>query len=234
MTARGVIPAPPVERLAEDIPLASILDRLPGQLVLGVADDTLEPVGIEPSGTFMVVGPPSSGRTTALTAIVTSLTALNPKGPKYYIGNPRSAVRGLPGWTKAVAGPEAASELARELLDAVSTPATDKTRVTIVIESISEFLSTPADNDLVALIKAAKRNDHFVIGESETSTWTQSWPLLLEFKSARRGFALQPDPMEGDLLFKTTFPRFKRTEFPVGRGMLVAAGKTRRVQFAHA
>ena len=46
----------------------------------------------------------------------------------------------------------------------------------------------------------------------------------------RRGFLLQPDPMEGDLLLKTPLPRAARSEFPPGRGMLVAKGKTQRVQ----
>jgi len=57
-----------------------------------------------------------------------------------------------------------------------------------------------------------------------------SWPLLMEVKSARRGFALQPDATEGDILFRTTYPRSRRSEFPPGRGFLVQGGKTRKVQ----
>ena len=102
----------------------------------------------------------------------------------------------------------------------------------LIIESISDFLGSAADQHLTALIKAAKRNDHFIVGEGENSTWSQSWPLLMELKSARRGFALQPESHEGDLLYKTTFPRAKRSEFPEGRGNFVQAGKVRRVQLA--
>jgi S-DNA-T family DNA segregation ATPase FtsK/SpoIIIE len=52
----------------------------------------------------------------------------------------------------------------------------------------------------------------------------------MEVKSARRGFALQPDPQEGESIFRTGFPRAKRSEFPPGRGWLVQGGKVRRVQ----
>ncbi len=82
------------------------------------------------------------------------------------------------------------------------------------------------------MIKALKRGDHFVLAESETSTWSSSWPLLAEFKSARRGFALQPEQQEGDLLFRTSFPRARRSDFPPGRGYLVQSGRARRVQLA--
>jgi S-DNA-T family DNA segregation ATPase FtsK/SpoIIIE len=54
----------------------------------------------------------------------------------------------------------------------------------------------------------------------------------MEVKSGRRGFSLQPDQMEGDMLYKTTFPRAKRSEFPAGRGWLVEAGRVRKVQVA--
>jgi len=152
----------------------------------------------------------------------------------YYLGNAKSQLRSLTMWAREAGGPERVADLARDLLDTVSTPATASHRVGLVIEGIADFLGTSADADLIALIKAAKRNDHFIVAESETSSWQQSWPLLLEIKSARRGFALQPDPQEGDMLFRTAFPRTKRTDFPLGRGWFVQAGKIRKVQLAHA
>jgi S-DNA-T family DNA segregation ATPase FtsK/SpoIIIE len=205
---------------------------VPGGVVIGVADDDLRPFAIQPEGAFMLTGPPASGRSTALAMFAQSLRSAMPANDLYYFGNAKSPLGRRPGFTATGVGADAASALAKELLDRASTPATPATRMNILIESISDFLSGPADADLTALIKAAKRNDHFVVGESENSTWSQSWPLLMEFKAARRGFALQPEPHEGDLLFKTTFPRAKRSEFPEGRGNFVQAGKTRRIQLA--
>jgi len=135
-------------------------------------------------------------------------------------------------FSRTAAGVEEAQALAKELLAEVSEPAGATRRYGIIIEAISDFLSTPADPDLIALIKAAKRNDHFVIAEGETSTLMPSWPLLMEIKSARRGFALQPDQQEGDTLFRTSYPRARRADFPPGRGWLIQGGKTRRVQLA--
>ncbi|MGV8851676.1 MAG: FtsK/SpoIIIE domain-containing protein [Rhodoglobus sp.] len=232
MRDNGLAQAPGIESLSDEIRLASLERSTSGMVVIGVADDDLKPFAIVPEGAFMLTGPPASGRSTALATVAQSLKASLPNAELYYFGNAKSSLSKWSGWRKSAAGPDESAELARELFERAATPATESAKLCIVVESISDFLSTPADQDLAALIKAAKRNDHFVIGESENSTWSQSWPLLMEFKSARRGFALQPETHEGDLLFKTTFPRAKRSEFPEGRGNFVQAGKVRRVQLA--
>jgi S-DNA-T family DNA segregation ATPase FtsK/SpoIIIE len=61
---------------------------------------------------------------------------------------------------------------------------------------------------------------------------SSSWPLLQVIKSARHGIALQPDQLDGDTIFKTSFPRMARSESPTGRGMYVRAGRITRVQCA--
>src|SRR5690606_3761916 len=105
-------------------------------------------------------------------------------------------------------------------------------RVAVIIEQLGDFLQSPADAPLVDLVRAIKREDHFAVAEAESSSWVTSWPLFGEFKSARRGLLLQPDSTDGDVILKTTLPRLKRSEFPVGRGMLVASGGAMRVQLA--
>jgi len=230
MRAKGVIQAPPVNRLPDHVSLGELDAHLPGQATIGMADDTLAPIAILPEGAFMVAGPPSSGRSTALLTLAQATHQAVPGMKLYYIGNAKSPLRAVSLWTQTAAGPEEAMELAKQLLEDALTPASATHRIGVVVESIADFLSTPADPHLVALIKAIKRNDHFVIAESETSTLMPSWPLLMEVKSARRGFALQPDATEGDILFRTTYPRSRRSEFPPGRGFLVQGGKTRKVQ----
>jgi len=86
------------------------------------------------------------------------------------------------------------------------------------------------DAALLGLIRSARRNGHLVIAESETQTWLSSWPLIGELRSERRGIALQPDQADGDSLFRTSFPRVRRTDFPVGRGLYVQTGHARTVQ----
>lgn len=229
---RGVADAPGVARLEDDIDTAQLPAPTVELLPLGVADDDLLPVGIEPSGVFLLMGPPSSGRSTALDALTSALFDSGAATRTFYVGSAKSPLRAREEWSGVATTPDAVAALARDVTELAATPAADGGRIALVVEGVSDFLSTPADAPLVELIKALKRGDHFVLAESETSTWSSSWPLLAELKSARRGFAIQPDQQEGDLLFRTSFPRAKRSEFPPGRGYLVQAGKVRRVQLA--
>lgn len=226
---RGVPQAPGIARLASDIPIESIAARA-GLIGIGVADEDLQPVYVDPQGTFMLTGPPSSGRTTALTTMAASLAGLGFR--TYYFGNRKSTVGTQPFWAGRATTIEEAAALAKEILPLAQEPASTSARIAIVVEGVNEFLSGAAEASMIELFKAAKRSDHFVLAESETSTWSSSWPLLAELKSGRRGFALQPDQQEGDLLFRTSFPRAKRSDFPAGRGYLVQAGGIRRVQLA--
>ncbi|MET0715173.1 MAG: phosphopeptide-binding protein, partial [Mycetocola sp.] len=153
----------------------------------------------------------------------------------YYIGNRRSAVGRHPAFLSAAVTIEDAATLAKELLAAVVDPDTDG-RIAVIVEQIGDFLQTPADNPIVDLIRAIKRSDHFILAEAESSSWSSSWPLLGEFKNARRGLLLQPETIDGDIVLKTSLPRMQRAEFPEGRGVLVSGGKFVRIQLplAHA
>jgi S-DNA-T family DNA segregation ATPase FtsK/SpoIIIE len=101
-----------------------------------------------------------------------------------------------------------------------------------VIESVTEFLSSPADAPLTAMIKTLTRFGHVVIAEAETSALGGAWALLNAVKSARTGLALQPEQGDGLLVYKTDFPKSRRGEFPPGRGLLVEGGRARLLQVA--
>ncbi|BDI21814.1 FtsK/SpoIIIE domain-containing protein [Herbiconiux sp. L3-i23] len=228
LRARGVREAPPVLRLPSDIALETIQGSTPGLLPVGVEDESLAPIGVEAEGVLMISGPPGSGRSTTLETLIRGLAAAGDR-EIHYLGTARSHIGRLPQLASAATGVDDVQAAAVTLAAAV---AEGRTGLVVVVESLADFLSTPADAALVALFKALKRSDNLLVAESETSTWASSWPLLLEVKSARRGIALQPDQSEGDLLFRTSFPRAKRSQFPVGRGYLVAGGKTALVQVA--
>ncbi|MCU1513187.1 MAG: hypothetical protein JWO10_277, partial [Microbacteriaceae bacterium] len=229
MSRTGRAPAEPVGALSLEVDPASLPSDVDGNPVLGISDDTLAPLGFEPSGAFVLAGPPASGRTNALAWLIRSVETAVPKVTKYYIGNARSTVGAGNGWEGAARTVEDAKDLAQEITAAVSDPST-KGKILIVIEQIGDFLSSSADGALVELIKAVKRTDHFLIAESETSAWGSSWPLLAEVKGARTGFLIQPDGIEGETILKTGLPRVSRNEFPPGRGYFIARGKATRVQ----
>lgn len=230
MRAQGVTGAPPVRRLANFIGLSTLPASVDGLPVLGVADDTLQPCGFEPHGTFMLAGLPGSGRTTVLGALSASLRRCLPDGRLYYVGGRRSPVHASGVWTQAAVTAEDAAALARSLVPDLAEPSADGKPIVLVIESITDFLGGPAEQPLVEAVKAARRNDHLVMAESETSTWGSAWPLVAEVRNGRRGLVLQPDHLDGDALFRTAFPRMARAEFPPGRGVYVESGKLRRVQ----
>ncbi|HLS73092.1 MAG TPA: FtsK/SpoIIIE domain-containing protein, partial [Actinomycetaceae bacterium] len=227
----GVPEAPAVRRLPELIPADTMPPDVGGMPVVGVADDTLEPVGIEALGTFLLAGPPQSGRTNALHWLVNAIQRAHPEARFLYFGARRSALRGLDLWAEAATGTAEVAELAKQVVGSLAEPPPEgQVGTVVVIEALADFLTSPADAPLVEVIKAVKRNEHLVIGEGDTSTWGASWPLISEIRNGRRGLALQPDQLEGDSLFRTSFPRVQRKEFPVGRGMLVDKAKVRRVQ----
>jgi S-DNA-T family DNA segregation ATPase FtsK/SpoIIIE len=226
-TGRGA--AVPVGTLPQEFPFSSLPATVGTLPVLGIADDSLQPIGFEPSGVFLFGGPPASGRTNALRAMIRSLDAAVPGVARYYIGNPRSVIGGAQGWTSKALTVDDAAALAKELAVTVADPATTG-KVVVVIEQIADFLSSPADSPIVELVKAIKRSDHFLVADSETSQWGSSWPILAEIKAARTGFLIQPDGIEGETILKTALPRVSRNEFPTGRGYFIARGKATRVQ----
>jgi DNA segregation ATPase FtsK/SpoIIIE, S-DNA-T family len=229
----STVQAPSIRALATEIDPADLPDRVGDRPVLGVSDDDLLPIGFEPSGSFVVAGGPGSGRTTALVSIARAVRRFDPDAELYYFGRRRSVVRESIAWTGSATTPEEIQALAREIAPriAAAPPGEDGARrIVAVVEGIADFLSGPADAPLVEVIKSAKRNEHLVIAESESSTWTSSWPLLAEMKSGRRGIVLQPDPLEGDTILRTSFPRVARSAFPVGRGVAALGRGVVRVQ----
>lgn len=230
LRAAGVPPTPPVRRLPTVVAAASLPATVDGLPVLGVADDTLAPCGIDPRGTFLLAGMPGSGRTTALVALGDALRRAMPTASLYYVGARRSPVRERVDWTATASTPEEIASLARDLLPTLAAAPVDGVPAVLVVEAIADLLGGPAEQALTEAVRTARRNDHFVVAESETSTWGSSWPLVAEVRNGRRGLVLQPDHMDGDALFRTTFPRMGRAEFPPGRGVLVEQGRLRRVQ----
>ncbi len=230
MRRAGVQAAPPVESLPERIALSDLppaTDRWP---TFGISDESLSPIGFEPTGTFLVAGAPQSGRSTTLATMARSLETAQPDSQMVLIAARRSALSTIVKWTSTAVGESEIGRLVRLLIAGDSDELTE--RHVIVIESIGDLVNTDADLPLQDLIRACRATGAFVIAEGESSTVTGSWPLLQAVKSARSGIVLRPDQMDGETLLKTPFPRTTRPEFPVGRGLLVQAGVVRKVQIA--
>jgi DNA segregation ATPase FtsK/SpoIIIE, S-DNA-T family len=232
MRRQQVPAAPPVRQLPGLVRLTDLPEVADGRPVIGLADDDLGPAGFRSEGVFLISGPPGSGRTTAIATVVTALGRTVPATVRIFFGGRRSPLIGLGAWQQVGTDPGEVAEAAGKLEQVVSREGAPGTRFAVVIEGITDFLGGPADMPLAALIKTLASHGHLVIAEAESSALGASWPLLNAAKSARSGLALQPEQADGLLVYKTEFPKSRRSEFPAGRGLLVENGRVRLIQIA--
>lgn len=218
------IGALPTRLSVRDLP-----DRLGEFPVLGVAEDTLAARDFDPAGTFVVAGPPSSGKTNALKAIVTSMRRLDPQIKLFHFGGRRAQLKDYVEWTRSAVTPEDAKELAKEIAE-IAADETLGVRLLIVVEDVPQFADSPAEREMKALFQAINRSDHLLIGDADVIQVTSGFGFIADFKAGRKGIILRPDAFDGDAVFKVPFPKVKRTDFPEGRGIFVQAGRQVTVQ----
>jgi len=229
LRAAGAVEAENIGSLPTELDAASLPDRLDGLPVLGIGDDTLGPRAFEPIGTFVVAGPPQSGKTTALRGLVRAVERLDPEVALFHVGGRRAALRSFRPWTRTASSPEDVRALAKELKDVVVDETLTK-RLMIVVENITEFSDTDAERPLKELFQAINRSDHFLVADGDVAQLTSGFGLIGELKAGRHGVALRPETYDGDSLFKVPFPKVQRHEFPPGRGLFVENGRMVTVQ----
>lgn len=232
MHRQQVVTAPRIGQLPVRVRLSDLPAAADGRPVIGMADDNLGAIGFRPDGVFLVSGPPDSGRTTTVATLVTALARNATAAGSVFFGSKKSPLIALGAWQQIGTDPDEVAEVAAKLEAVVSREGDSAGRLVLVVEGIADFLGTAADMPLAALIKTMASHGHLVIAEGESSALGQSWPLLTAVKSARTGIALQPDQADGLMLYKTDFPKFRRNEFPAGRGLLVENGRVRLMQIA--
>lgn len=233
MTRHGVVPAPRIGRLPSEVPLASlpVLDPR-GAVVVGVDDETLGPASIEPWGPLLVSGPPGSGRTTALLTIAQAIRRARPATTILHVAPRRTRLAGTRAFDASLTTPDAISEAAADLTERLEAGAVPPGQLLLIVESVGDYSAAMLEGTVERLVRACLRAEQLVVGESESSTWSQAYDLSKPFKAGRRGILLVPGEMEGDTLLGTPLGRFKRAEFPPGRAFLVSGGRGRKVQVA--
>lgn len=222
--------APAVMRLPERVALSDLPVEVKGLPTLGLDDETLGPVGIPDNGTFVITGPPGSGRTSTVMTVVRSFVRARPGTRLALLSTNRSGLAGAVDWSTLAVGIDdiatVAPQLARDIADEAGP------RWVIVVEGPGDLINSSADLAMQDLVKAARLGGHLLVAEGDTQEISSSWPLPQALRFSRRGIALQPDQSDGDIVFKTSFPRIRRAEFPQGRGLLVREGRWARVQVA--
>ncbi|MDI9914251.1 FtsK/SpoIIIE domain-containing protein [Rhodococcus sp. IEGM 1379] len=238
MRRRGADVAPTIEALPSEIELSSLVEYV-GRTAdsepmpaFAVSDRSLEPIGFPPTGAFLLSGPPGSGRTTALHTMAQAVRRATPTRNRVLLAPRRTPLADREQWTEKAVGSEAVGALVGQISEAVRSGQVEPGSISVFIDSVTAFTSTPVENDLVEMIRLLGLDGHLIVGESEHSTWSQAWSLAGPFKSARQGLLLVPNDGDGDTLLATALGRIRRSDFPPGRGFLVGPGGAQKVQVA--
>ncbi|WP_066043320.1 FtsK/SpoIIIE domain-containing protein [Herbiconiux solani] len=232
MERQKVTPAAPIRTLADSIPLGTLPAVSGGAPVVGVRDDTLGPFSIKPSGALLVAGTAGSGRSTALATIATALRRADPGIRLVHISPRRTTLTPLPIWSLSLSDPAQISAFADDVSSQLDAETLKPTQFALFVENVGELNGSPAEADVDRLVRRALRDDVFVIGESESSTWSAAWTLAGPFKNSKRGLLLVPGELDGDSLLGTSLGRFKRSDLPPGRGFFIQGGRLTKVQLA--
>ncbi|MGO4783480.1 FtsK/SpoIIIE domain-containing protein [Cryobacterium sp. W22_MBD10_FK3] len=228
LRAEGRTEAPPIRSLPALFSADALPAEVGGQPTIGLSDIDLGPIAIEPSGVFLVAGPPQSGRSNAVAAIVAAVARSRPDTRLVYIGTRKSPVLASRAWSDVATDASTAMTM---LSGIIADGHQGDNDLLIVVEGISDYANSMAESLLSDIVRRARRGEGMVLIEGETNDWGSSFGLVGDIKSARRGVVLQPDTHDGELILKTAFPRLAKSEFPQGRAMLVQGGRVARIQF---
>jgi DNA segregation ATPase FtsK/SpoIIIE, S-DNA-T family len=224
--------APPIRSLTHHVLMSDLPGELEGRPVLGIGSTRLSPIPFEPSGSFVVTGPSGSGRTTSLASLARALRRRDPAMAIYLVTPRRSSeLAGLPDWTEVACGSDDIVALATRLRDELH-QGVHQGPTALVVERMDDLAGTVVESPLSSLVKACLDDDHFVVAEGETTFFSSSFGLPGLLRTSRSGLALQPDGVEGQTVFRCSFPAFNRAVQPEGRGFLVQRGRSELLQVA--
>jgi S-DNA-T family DNA segregation ATPase FtsK/SpoIIIE len=150
-----------------------------------------------------------------------------------HLASSPSPLSDLPLWWASAVGVDEVTGLVAALSDRLAlSDGASGVRTLVFIEDLNAFAGTPAEAPLTALFKYLGIGCLSVVAELETAVASVWSALTQPIKASRQGVVLQPDQPDGDQIFRTTFPRLVRRDFPAGRGMLVGKGRAAKVQVA--
>ncbi|MER5643745.1 FtsK/SpoIIIE domain-containing protein [Streptosporangium sp. NPDC002524] len=228
-----------VDRLPASITPAA-LERLRGAATprtattctVGVGGDHLRPVDVdlaETDSTFLIAGPPGSGRSTALAAIVSSLAGRATGGLAVLLCCPRRSplmdLANLPGVVATVRGPSCETEF-EEAVAGIRGP------FAVVVDDAERLSDGIAADVLDRIVRTARDDGNLVIAAGTTEDLAvhryRGW--LAGMRRARAGLLLNPASYVDGEVLDVKLPRSTGGGWPAGRALLIRRGRSIAVQ----
>ncbi len=204
---------PPLRPLPVRVRLADLEPARPPWTVLGAGGDAATAVVVDlfaGDARWLVAGPPRSGRSTVLRAILAQLPT---DGLDVLVAAPRrsplaadAAARGV-----ALVGPDAPRD---------DVPPRPDRPLLVLVDDSESYLDTTVGDALADLLRSAHSGLAAVVAARSEDLALTYRGVAAEVRRSRTGLLLQPDPGDGDLL-GVRLPR-TRAKAPPGRGLLVA------------
>ncbi|HSV67407.1 MAG TPA: FtsK/SpoIIIE domain-containing protein [Mycobacteriales bacterium] len=203
-----------------------------GTCTVGVGGDHLAPLDVDlldSGGTFVVAGPPRSGRSTALLAVAASLAGRKSGELPVVVLAPRPsplrALAGEPGIRQVLTGTDVAAEL-DEVLAEIGGP------VCLVVDDGELLGDGPAGTRLERFVRQARDDGSVLVAAATTEDLLlaryRGW--LAAARRSRSGLLLDPRSHVDGEVFDLRLPRSTAGGWPAGRGLLVLRGAAVPVQ----
>ncbi|HEY8740821.1 MAG TPA: FtsK/SpoIIIE domain-containing protein [Candidatus Dormibacteraeota bacterium] len=231
---------------AVDVPAIRLLPTAVAATDLPVTQDPLAPViGLLDSGLAgavldlthdgqVIVGPPRSGRSTALGIAAQSIRQCDGTAHLVLLAPRRSPLTDLAVWDEVARGAQDCERLAEDLAERCRNEAADASATTIVfVDDGDEVADGAVSAALEVVAKRGRDSGVRLVAAVETGAAHRAYGgWIAELRKARQGLLLQPDvDIDGDLL-GARLPRRASRAFPPGRGYLVRRGTVDLVQVA--
>jgi DNA segregation ATPase FtsK/SpoIIIE, S-DNA-T family len=237
MQRANVTPAPAIQKLPEEVDLDSLPVRDRGGVAIGIEANTMGAFGIQTEGTFVISGPPGSGRSGTIATVVAAVCRAAPLTRTVLLtADRRSRLLRASSWSVQGVGLDQGREAAEDLVDELKAHAArsnESAPVVVVVEGLAEWAGSLAENAILALFKAVADAGALVVTDGEASAFISKFGLPAAAKASRVGIMLQPEPSDGTALFGADLPiRLNRADFPPGRGYYARGGRAALVQIA--
>ena len=230
----GAPSAAPIEVMPTEVRLSELPSLTKGATI-GVEYESLEAVGFEPSGFFVVTGLAGSGRTTALRSICASLQRWRPSMPLHLLARAPGDLAESVVWHSSATDADSVRKLAESLAAELGATGGQGEPRTIVIEGFPDLVDVREVGAAIEkLLRTCRDSGHFVVAEGESGRMINPGPIYQLIKSRRSGIALQQAPaLQFSQIFSLEQAKMpKMSSPPPGRGLLVVQGNASIVHIA--